>query len=51
MPKQSKKTAHQNPSKDFQSFDEAASKLFRVPVQEVRELEKASKSDNGDSEE
>jgi hypothetical protein len=26
-------------SDDFKSFDEAASKLFKVPVEEVRELE------------
>jgi hypothetical protein len=31
------------PSEDFQRFDEVASKLFQVPVEEVRNLEQKDK--------
>jgi hypothetical protein len=34
------------PSKDFQRFDEVVSKLFRVPVEEVRDLEQEQNSQN-----
>lgn len=33
------KSENEKPSDDFRSFDEAASKLFKVPVEEIRELE------------
>lgn len=32
-------------SEEFESFDEVAGKLFRVPVEEVRELERKERKD------
>lgn len=37
------KDKNQQSSKEFQQFDDAASKLFKIPIQEIRELEEKKK--------